>query len=169
MKNSCLSPKLLERYFDQETSPQEKGLVENHLLECSSCQKRLNSMGVLREAIKKPVEEALEKETFPWVWEKIEREIRKEHRPSWWESFRLWLVFTPILQRKVWIPVLATFMVLLFATAQIFLKKIPSHLDGSVVKYVESADNDVMVYHLEKQKVTVIWVFEEPEKEFSDS
>ena len=54
-------------------------------------------------------------------------------------------------------------MVLLFVTAQIYFKKFPSYSDASVVKYIESEANNVMVYDLEK--VTVIWVFEEPEEE----
>jgi len=169
MKNPCLSQKLLERYFDQEASPEERTLVENHLIGCSSCQRRLKSMETLREAIKKPIEKALEKETFPWVWERIEREIQKEYKASWWESFRSWLDLTPMLKRKVWVPVLATLIILVGVTSQIFFKKIPSYSEISVVKYVESYDNDIMLYQLEKQKVTVIWVFEKPEMEISDS
>ncbi len=169
MKNPCLSTKLLERYFDQEVSPEERTLVENHLIECLSCQERLKFMGFLREAIKKPAEEALEKETFPWVWEKIEREIQKEQKSFWWETIRLRVGTLPFLKKKVWIPALATLMVLLFVTAQVLFKKIPSYSEETVVKYLESSSYNVMVYQLEKQKVTIIWLFEETEKEASPS
>jgi hypothetical protein len=64
---------------------------------------------------------------------------------------------------------MATLVVLLFITAQIFFKKIPSYSGASVVEYVESETNNVMVYDLEKAKVTVIWLFEEPEEEVSPS
>ncbi len=165
MKTQCLSLKRLERYFDQEASPEERTLVENHLIGCSRCQERLKLMGLLREAVKKPIEEALEKETFPWVWERIEREIQKEQKSSWWETIRLRLDPSALFQKKVWIPALATLLILLFVTAQVFLKKIPSYSEGTVVEYIESPSHDIMVYQLEKQKVTIIWLFEEPENE----
>ncbi len=163
MKNHCPSPKLLERYFDQEASDEERTLLENHLIHCLSCHERLKLMGILREAIKKPVEEAMEKETFPWVWEKIEMGIKREQKASWWESFRLWLEPTPLFRKKVWIPALATLMVLLLITVSVLFKKITSYSEGTVVKYLESPIYDVMVYQLEKQKVTIIWLFEESE------
>lgn len=166
MKNLCLSPKLLERYFDEEVSPEERTLVENHLTGCSNCQERLKFMRALREALKEPVEMALEKETFPWIWEKIEREIQKEPESSWWEMIRLRLNTLPIFQKRVWIPALATLMVLLLVSTQILFKKIPSYSEGTVVKYIESS-SDVMIYQLEKPKVTIIWLFEESENEAS--
>lgn len=160
---------LLERYFDEEASPDERILVENHLIGCFNCQERLKLMRLLREAIKEPVEEALEKETFPWVWERIEREIQKEQKSPWWEMIRLRLGTIPLFQKKVWIPALATLTILLFVTAQVFFKKIPSYSEGIVIKYIESASCDVMVYQFEKPKVTIIWLFEEPENEASPS
>jgi hypothetical protein len=102
---------------------------------------------------------------FPWVWEKIERGIRQERKPSWWESLRSWLDLSPWLRKRVWIPAMATAIVLLFVTGQIIFKKTPSYSEASVVEYVESETHNVMVYQLEKPKITVIWVFEEPEEE----
>jgi hypothetical protein len=123
----------------------------------------------LRTLIKIPVEEAVQKEDFPWVWQKIEREIRLQEKLTWWQSVRSWLDVSPLFKKKVWIPAVATLVVLLFITSQIFFKKIPSYSDTSVVEYVESETNNVMVYDLEKAKVTVIWLFEEPEEEVSPS
>jgi len=123
----------------------------------------------LRTLIKIPVEEAVQKEDFPWVWQKIEREIRLHEKLTWWQSVRSWLDVSPLFKKKVWIPAVATLVVLLFITSQIFFKKIPSYSGASVVEYVESETNNVMVYDLEKPKVTVIWLFEEPEEEFAIS
>jgi hypothetical protein len=64
---------------------------------------------------------------------------------------------------------MATIMVLFFITTQIYFKKTPSYSGASVVEYVESETNNVMVYDLEKAKVTVIWLFEEPEEESATS
>ena len=124
----------------------------------------VKSMEELRALIKVPVEEAVQKEDFPWVWQKIEREIRSQEKLIWWQSLRSWLDVSPLLKKKVWIPAVATIVVLLFITTQIFFKKIPSYSGASVVEYVESETNNVMVYDLEKAKVTVIWLFEEPEE-----
>jgi anti-sigma factor RsiW len=166
MKDPCSSiSQLLERYFDREVTDRERALVESHLLDCLNCHERLKLLEGLREAIKNPVDEALKEETFPWVWERIERGIRLERRPSWHESFRSWLALFPFFRKKVWIPAVATILVLFFVTAQIFFKKFPSYSGASVVEYVESETHNVMVYDLEKAKVTVIWVFEEPEEE----
>jgi hypothetical protein len=126
-------------------------------------------MEELRTLIKVPIEEAVQKEDFPWVWQKIEREIRLQEKLTWWQSLRSWLDVSPLFKKKVWIPAMATLVVLLFITAQIFFKKIPSYSGASVVEYVESETNNVMVYDLEKAKVTVIWLFEEPEEEVSPS
>lgn len=166
MKNSCSSiSQLLERYFDRQATDEERSLVERHLPDCPICHERLRLLEGLREAIKSPVDEALMEETFPWVWERIERGIRLEKRPSWWESFRSWLDLSPFFRKKVWIPAVVTIVVLLFITAQIFFKKTPSYSGASVVEYVESETHNVMVYDLEKAKVTVIWLFEGPEEE----
>ena len=166
MKDSCSSvSKLLEKYFDQEITGKERFLIEGHLQDCSACRDALKSMEGLRALIKVPVEEALQKEDFPWVWQKIEREIRLQKKLTWWQSLRSWFDVSPLFQRRVWIPAVATVVVLLFITAQIILRKTPSYPDASVVEYVESETDNVMVYQLEKPKVTVIWLFERPEKE----
>jgi len=166
MKNSCSSVStLLEKYFDQEVTDEERFLVEGHLQDCPGCRDALKSMEELRTLMSAPVEEAVRKEDFPWVWQKIEREIRSQKRRTWWQSLRSWLDVTPLFRRKVWIPAVATVVVLLFISTEIIFKKTPSYPDGSVVEYVESQTDNVMVYQLEEQKVTVIWLFEGPEEE----
>jgi anti-sigma factor RsiW len=166
MKNSCSSVStLLEKYFDQEVTDKERFLVEGHLQDCPACRDALKSMEELRTLMKVPVEEAVQKEDFPWVWQKIEREIRLQKELTWWQSLRPWLDVTPLFKRKIWIPVVATVVVLLVITAQIIFKETPSYPDASVVEYVESQSDNVMVYQLEEPKVTVIWLFEGPEEE----
>jgi len=170
MKDSCSSiSKLLEKYFDREVTDKERVLVEGHLHGCPACRDVLTSLEELSTSIKVPVEEALQKEDFPWVWQKIEREIRTQKKLTWWRSFRSWTDVSPLFKRKVWIPAVATVVVLLFITAQIVFKETPSYPEASVVQYVESSTDNVMVYQLEKPKVTVIWVFEEPEKDQTTS
>ena len=166
MKNSCSSiSRLLEKYFDQETTDKEKLLVESHLKDCAVCNDALKRMEELRTVIKAPVEEALRREDFPWVWQNIERQMRLQEKQPWWQSIRSWLDVFPLFKKKVWIPAVATAVVLLFLTAQIIFKNTSSYPDASVVKYVESETNNVMVYSLEKSKVTIIWLFEGPEEE----
>ena len=166
MKDSCSSiSKLLEKYFDQEVTDKERVVVEGHLHSCPACQDALKSLEELSTIIRVPVEEAIQKEEFPWVWQKIEREIRLQKKLTWWQSLRSWFDVSLLLKRKVWIPALATVVVLLFITAQIVFNKTPSYADASVVEYVESQTDTVMVYSLEKAKVTVIWVFDEPAKD----
>jgi len=99
------------------------------------------------------------------VWQKIEKEIRLQKKLTPWQSIRSWLDVSPLFRRRVWIPAAATVVVLLFITAQIILRKTPSYPDVSVVEYVESETDNVMVYQSEKQGVTVIWLFEGPERE----
>jgi hypothetical protein len=171
MKDSCSSvTKLLEKYFDQEVTDKERFLVEGHLQDCLVCRNALRSMGELRTLIKVPVEKAVQKEDFPWVWQKIEREIRStQEKLTWWQSLRFRLEVSPLFKKKVWIPAVATVAVLLFITAQIIFEKPPSYSDASVVDYVESQTDNVMVYQLEKPKVTVIWLFEGPEKDQTTS
>ena len=166
MKDSCssVSP-LLEKYFDKEVTDKERLFVEGHLQDCPACRGNLTSMEKMRTLIKVPVEEASQKEDFPWLWQKIEREIRLQEKLTWWQSLRSWLDVSPLFKKKVWIPAVATLVVLLFITGQIIFKRAPSYPGASVVEYVESETNNVMIYDLEKAKVTVIWVFEEPEKE----
>jgi len=166
MKDPCSSiSKLLEKYFDQEVTDKERFLVEGHLQDCTACQDALKSMEELRALIKVPAEEALQKEDFPWVWQNIERQIRLQEKQTWWQSIRFWFDISPLFQRKVWIPAVATAAVLLFMTTQIIFKNTSSYPDASVVEYVESETNNVMVYDLENAKVTVIWLFEGPEEE----
>lgn len=166
MKDPCSSVStFLEKYFDQEVTDKEKLFVEGHLQDCPACRDVLRSMEELRTLIKVPVDEAAQKEDFPWVWQKIEREIRLQKKLPWWQSVRSWLDVSPLFKKKVWIPAVATLMVLLFVTGQIIFKKTPSYPDASVVEYVESGTNNVMIYNLENAKVTVIWVFEGPGNE----
>jgi hypothetical protein len=103
------------------------------------------------------------------VWQKIQREIRLQKKLTWWQSLRSWVNVSPLFKRRVWIPAVAMVVVLLFITAEIIFRKIPSYPDVSVVEYVESETDNVMVYQLEKQKVTVIWVFDEPGKDQTTS
>ena len=166
MKNSCSSvSKFLEKYFDGEATDKERILIEAHLQDCSSCQHELKSMEDLKAFIRTPVEEAVEKEDFPWVWQKIEKEIRLQKKLTPWQSLRSWLDVSPLFRRRVWIPAAATAVILLFITAQIILRKTPSYPDASVVEYVQSETDNVMVYQLEEPKVTVIWLLEGPEEE----
>jgi hypothetical protein len=170
MKDSCSSvSKLLEKYFDREVTNKERFIIEGHLQDCPTCRKALKSMEQLRTLIKVPVEEAVQKEDFSWLWHKIEREIRLKEKLPWWQSLQNWLDVSPLFEKKVWIPAAVTIGVLLFITAQIFFKEIPSHSDSSVVEYVESETHNVMVYDLEKAKMTVIWLFEDLEEESSTS
>ena len=166
MKNSCSSvSRFLEKYFDGEVTNKERILVEAHLQDCSSCRHELKSMEDLKAFIRAPVEEAAEKEDFPWVWQKIEKEIRLQKKLTPWQSIRSWLDLSPLFRRRVWIPAAATFVALLLITAQIIFETTPSYSDASVVEYVESQTGNVMVYQSEKQGITVIWLFEGPEKE----
>jgi anti-sigma factor RsiW len=170
MKNSCSSVSmLLEKYFDQEVTDTERSLVDGHLQDCPACRDVLKSMEELQTLMKAPVEEAVQKEDFPWVWQKIEREIRLPEKRTWWQSLRSWLDITPISKRRIWIPAVATVVVFLFITAQIIFKRAPSYPDASVVEYLESPTYNVMVYQLEESKVTVIWLLEGPEGEASSS
>ena len=166
MKDSCSSVStLLEKYFDREVTDEERFLVEGHLQDCPGCRDALKSMEDLSTLMRVSVDEAVRKEDFPWVWEKIEREIRLQKKQTWWQSLRSWLDVTPLLRRKVWIPAIATFVVLLFITGQIIFKQSPSYQGASVVEYLESPTYNVMVYQLDEPNVTVIWMFEGPEEE----
>jgi len=170
MKDSCSAvSKLLEKYFDQEVTDKERSLVEAHLLDCHACQDVLKSMEKLRDVVRAPVEEAVEKEDFPWVWENIEKGIRLEERPTFWETLRSWLRISPPFKRKVWIPAVATVAIVLLVTIPLLFKKAPSYPSLSVVEYVESQTHNVMIYESENTKVTVIWLFEEPGKETPSS
>ncbi|MFB3887143.1 MAG: zf-HC2 domain-containing protein [Thermodesulfobacteriota bacterium] len=170
MKGSCSTlSKLLEKYFDEETTSEEKSLVEAHLPDCQACQDVLRSMEELRTLIKAPVEEAVEGEDFPWVWQKIERAIQSEEKPSRWQVLRSWIDFRVLLRKRVLIPVVGTIALLLFITTQLLIKKTPSLSHPSVVEYVASDTYNVMVFESEKADVTVIWLFESPEQSSSTS
>lgn len=169
MKDSCLSTSgLLEKYFDREVTGEERSIVERHLPHCLSCRESLKSMEGLLKAIKGPVDEALREETYPWVWEKIEKEIRSEQKSPWWQTFRSWPNPFPLTRKRVWVPALVVAMLLLI-TIPSLLQKNASIPNPTVVKYVESESFNVMVYESEKAKITVIWLFSDPEKESSTS
>jgi hypothetical protein len=119
--------------------------------------------------IKRPVEEAVEKENFPWVWEKVEKGIRERETPTLWDVLRSWLDVTPLLRRKTWVPAVAAAVILILIAVPLLYKKISSYSALSVVEYVESESYNVMVYELETPQVTVIWLFEGPEEESSAS
>ena len=166
MKDSCSTISvLLEKYFDQEVTDGEKSLIEAHLIDCHACQDVLRSMEELRDLVKAPVEKAVQKEDFQWVWQKIERGIRVEERSPFWKTLRSWLQIPPLLQRKVWIPAVAAMSIILIITIPLLLKKNTSFSNQSVIEYVESQTHNVMVYESEKTKVTVIWLFEGSAKE----
>ena len=170
MNHRCSSvSNLLEKYFDQEVTDDERTLLEGHLPDCPACRETLHSMERVRNLIQSPVEEAVETENFPWVWQKIEREIRLKEKPTLWESFRSWLDITPLFKRRVLIPAVVAIAILVFVAAPLLFKKSTSYPGPSVVEYVESQAYNVMVYELEDSKGTVIWLFEGPEKEISRS
>lgn len=170
MKDSCSAlSKLLGKYFDQEVTNQERSLVEAHLLDCQACRDELMAMEELRTFIKVPVEEAVKQEDFPWVWQKIEKEIRSRERSSLWQILRSYLNLRFLIQRRVLIPAMATIAVLLFLTTQLVVKKTPSLSYPSVVEYVESDRYHIIVYESEKANMTVIWLFEAAEQNSSTS
>jgi hypothetical protein len=166
MKEFCPSiSRLLEKYFDQEVTAEERSLVEAHLPGCPSCQEGLKTMEGLRHLIKAPVDEADRKENFRWVWQRIEREIQQEERLTWKESIKRWLDLTPILRKRVWIPAAAAIATLLLIITPYFYREAPSSSELSVVEYVESQTHNVMIYESEKGNVTVIWLLEAPAME----
>jgi predicted anti-sigma-YlaC factor YlaD len=169
MKDSCSSvSKLLEKYFDREATEKERSSVESHLPGCPACQDTLKRMEKFRDWMKIPMEEALQEDDFEQVWQKIHRNIRSKKETFWREYLRSWLDFSQLFQKRVLIPVAAT-AILVFVTTSLLLKEPPFYTDLSVVEYVESQDCNVMVYESEKPRVTVIWLFEEPEQGESSS
>ena len=170
MKDPCSSvAPLLDKYFDGEASAEEKETIERHLTDCGACQGVLESMGHLSALIRTPVEASVEQEAFPWVWQKIQREIQVQPRTTWWESLRA--RFGPFLfpKRRTWVPAAVAVLILLSVSASFFFRQAPSHKDLSVVEYVESSACNVMVYESDQEQLTVIWLFECPEKEASPS
>jgi hypothetical protein len=170
MEKSCASIlKLMDKYFDREATDDERRRVEAHLPDCPSCRETLISMERIRDVVKIPVEGAVQKEDFEPVWYKIQRAIRLQERPPFWERVKESIRNAPLLQRRKLIPVSAAVAVILLILGQIFLQKTPSYPDPSIVEYVESNTNNVMIYQQEKPMVTVIWLFEEPEEGASPS
>jgi anti-sigma factor RsiW len=169
MKDFCSSvSKLLDKYFDQEATDKERSLVETHLAVCPTCQDTLKCMGDFRDLLKVPVEAALQREDFERAWQNISREIRIREKPSWQESIRSWLNLAPILRKKVWVPAVAVAAILILLTTQVFFEETPSYVAMPDVEYVDSSYN-VMVYPMEKGKITVIWLFEGDENEAAPS
>jgi hypothetical protein len=116
MKAPCFSvSELLEKYFDQEVTDEERSLVEGHLQGCPSCQDVLKSLNEVRNLIKAPVEEALRKEQFEWLWQRIKEEVQQEERLTWWESIRSWFNPFRFFQKKVWIPAAVAILILITA------------------------------------------------------
>jgi len=166
MNHPCSSvSKLLEKHLDQEVTDQEKALVEAHLLDCSSCRDAMKPMEKLSNVMKVPLDEIAREEDFDRVWLKVRREIRSEEKHSWREVLQSWFELPTLLQKRVWIPAVAAALVLILVTVPLLLKKSPSLPVEFGVEYVESKTNNVMVYEVEKSKVTVIWLFEGPEAE----
>jgi anti-sigma factor RsiW len=161
MKESCSSiSRLLEKYFDRETTGDEGILVQDHLRQCAACQAQLKSMEELRATLRAPVDEAVQKETFAWVWQKIEREIQDRAKPSWRESIRAWFGLSFPFRRRVWIPAVAAALLIVAIGSPLFFKETPSQTELSIVEYVQSDTNNVMVFESERENVAIIWLFE---------
>ena len=172
MNDSCSRiAQRLEKYFDGEMTEHERAFIEEHLFECQACHAKLNLLKELHTLIATPVEEAARREDFPWVWQKIEKRIQTQEKPSWLESLRQWLGLSPLLRRRVWVPSLAVALLVIVVTAPFVLEKTSSPSAASVVVYVESQTNNVMVYEPEtgQEPVAVIWLFEGPDEESSIS
>ncbi|RPJ08105.1 MAG: hypothetical protein EHM36_05895 [Deltaproteobacteria bacterium] len=167
MKDSCLSvSQLLERYHDREVTEEERSLVESHLSECSACRDLITEMDELGSFLKAPIEEAVGREDFYWVWQKVEREIQPKPHLPWWESFRSWLDTSSLIRKRVWVPALAAAMLILsFFVVPVLMREDTSPMRLSAVEYVESPDYNVMIYEGEKGNMTVIWLFDLPDQE----
>ncbi len=168
MKDLCSSvSKLLDKYFDQEATDKEKSLVEAHLVGCPVCQGALKRMGDFRGLLELPAEAAVQREDFERAWQHISREIRTRKKPSWresvWESIRSWLDLSPMLRKRVWVPAMAVAAIVILLTTQVFFKETSSDVGLPDVEYVDSSYS-VMVYPMEKGKLTVIWLFEGQEE-----
>jgi len=172
MKDSCSSvSRLLEKYFDQEATDKERSLVEDHLAGCLSCQDTLEWMGDFRDSVKTPVKMAVQKEDFERAWQNIRREIQLQEKSSWWKSIQSWLDLPRFFRKKVWVPAVAVVAIFALLTTQVFFEEASEEASyGALpdVEYVDSSYN-VMVYAIEKSKITVIWLFEGQEMEAPSS
>ena len=166
MKDSCAAAsELLEKYFDHEATEKERVSIETHLSGCSACRNRLKAMEGLRHLLRAPVDEMGQGEDFYRVWQRIEKGIEREEAFSRRASVGRWI--GAAFRRRVWIPAAAAIVALFLVLVPSALRKSPSLNDTSVVEYVESQNYNVMVYESDRGNVTVIWLFESPEKEES--
>ncbi len=166
MNRNC-NIELLEKYFDNELTKDEKLLVEDHLKSCLICQYHLKGIERLGEMIKRPVDEATEREDFSLLWNKIERQLKPRVKP--WETIISLLDISYIFKKKVLIPAIATTAIILLVLIPLTYKKDTSISNRSVVEYVESKTHNIMIYESEKDKITVIWLFEEKMRESPNS
>lgn len=170
MKETCTSVStLLEKFFDREVTEDERALVEGHLQECHDCQQALKLMEDLRFAIKAPVEEAVSSEHFPWMWERIQKEMRSQERWAWHKTIRAWIFPSSFFRKRIWVPATVAAAIALLIASHFFFQKTPSSGGFSVVEYVESQTHNVMIYQLDQGRMTVIWLLEGPDQEQSTS
>jgi anti-sigma factor RsiW len=163
--NASCPSELLGKYFDREVTEDERTIVEGHLARCQACRDTLQAMDGLRHLVKDPVDRMEQKESFHWVWQRIEREVQREEKPAWKEFLGRWLDVSQALRKRVWVPAAAVAAAVFFVVTPYFFKSAPSSTDLSVVEYVESQSYNVMVYELEKGNMTVIWLLEGSERE----
>ncbi len=155
---------LLEKYGDREATEAERSAVDAHLLTCPSCHAAWKRTERLKGLMKVSAEEPPGEGEFERAWRRIHQGITAEKRPSLREYLRSWFDLSPLFRKRILIPAAGVALALVLAST-LLLKKIPSYPEPPVVEYVESQTCDVMVYEPEKTKVTVIWLFEAPEKE----
>ncbi|HUL29384.1 MAG TPA: CARDB domain-containing protein [Thermodesulfobacteriota bacterium] len=143
MKTPCFPvSELLEKYFDQEVTDEERSLVEGHLKGCLSCQDVLKSLKTLRNLIKSPAEEALRKEQFGWVWQKIREEIRQKEKITFGESVQSVLHPSRFFQTKVWIPaavatlILITVLLIYPAKSDLTITSVSGPFDGKACETI---------------------------------
>ena len=143
MKAPCFpASELLEKYFDQEVTDEERALVEGHLRGCASCQDVLKSLNELRHLIKAPVEEALRKEQFEWVWQSIREKIRQEEKFTLWKSVQSWIHPSRFFQRTVWIPaavatlILITVLLISPTKSDLTITSVLGPLDGKICQRI---------------------------------
>lgn len=166
MNKNC-NQELLEKYFDKEIANDEKLLIEDHLKSCPKCQDYLKATERLSEIIKRPVYEAIEKEDFSILWNKIERQLQP--RSTIWGTIISWLDISYLFRKSILIPAMAAAVILFLVLIPFIYKKTTSLPPLSVVEYVESQTHNLMIFESEKNKVTIIWLFEEKIKELPNS